>query len=260
MISANRHQLPRGTCYKLRGAHETLRVICYQAESSHSLGCAAQRDSELSMQHHSWENTVMWEWKCDSIFECYWVYWAQWGGSVLWRAIRGQPVSHSGFNWECTWSVLAVSPECSRESVPHQKVNRSGSYKLSSVTLQSSLQVLLTNSIYFQARLQYSMVLSDDTRRFWNSLESTCCSGGMLKMLYYLTYRIVKWWKSWDFWTGVVEMLRTAETSVQLWKRLYIWCNTLTTVSCRVISQHRIRSITFGPITGTTFDSLLYGL
>ena len=71
-----------------------------------------------------------------------------------------------------------------------------------------------------QARLELSKVLSDSTRAFSCAPESTCSNGGAFRMLQDLTYRIVKFWSSWNLFAGLRETSRAAGTAVQLCGRL----------------------------------------
>ena len=92
--------------------------------------------------------------------------------------------------------------------------------------MQSSQTLLLTapvhprNSRFSQAPLKLSKVLSDSARAFPGDTESTCSSGGTFRMLWDLTYRIVRFWSSWDLCTRLRRRREQRTTSVQLCGRL----------------------------------------
>jgi len=122
---------------------------------------------------------------------------------------------------------LQLSCDCAEVSVQQtitqyasmrqqQNVNRSGSNTQSSQTLWATSPLLLSTSRYSQTLLEISKVLSDSARAFWGVSESTSRYGGAFRMLGNLTYRIVKFWSSWDLGAHLQETLREAETTAQL--------------------------------------------
>jgi len=101
-----------------------------------------------------------------------------------------------------------------------QNVNRSGSHRQSSQTLRATSPVLLSTCRCSQTPLELSNVLSDSPRAVSGAPESTCSYGGGFRMLRDLTYRIVKFWNSWDLCADLREISRAGETSAQLSGRL----------------------------------------
>jgi len=92
----------------------------------------------------------------------------------------------------------------------HQRnVHRSGSHTLSSQTIPSTSPVLLSKSRSSQAALELCKVLSDCARAFSGAPECTSSYRGVIRMLWDLTYRIVKFSSSWDL-------------SAALWQTLYL--------------------------------------
>jgi len=86
----------------------------------------------------------------------------------------------------------------------------------SSQTLRATSPVLLSTSRCSQTPLELSKVLSDSARAFSGALESTWSYGGAFRMLWDLTYRIVKFWSSWDLCADLQKTSREAETAAQL--------------------------------------------
>jgi len=103
----------------------------------------------------------------------------------------------------------------------HQhNVNQSRSNMHFTQTLWATSPVLPSASRCFQTPLELSKVFSDSARAFPGALESSCSYGDAFRMLQDLTYRIVKFWSSWDLCTDLWETLKQAETAAQLWRRL----------------------------------------
>jgi len=96
------------------------------------------------------------------------------------------------------------------KSIHQQNVIWSGSYTQSSQTLRATSPVLLCTSRCSQTPLELSKVLSDSARAFSGAPESTCSYGGEFRMLRDLTYRIVKFWSSWDLCADLRETSRDA--------------------------------------------------
>jgi len=101
-----------------------------------------------------------------------------------------------------------------------QNVNGSRSHMQTFQTHQSTTPVLLNLSRRSHPPLELSKILSDSARAFPCAPESTYSDKGTLRMEQDLTYRIVKFWSSWNLYVGQRETSRAAETSVQLWRRL----------------------------------------
>jgi len=97
---------------------------------------------------------------------------------------------------------------------PHNE-NRSTSNMQSSQTLRATSPVLQSTSRCSQTPLELSNVLWDSAWGFSGAPESTCSGGGAFRMLRELTYRIVKFWSSWDICPALRETLRAAETTAQ---------------------------------------------
>jgi len=57
--------------------------------------------------------------------------------------------------------------------------------------------MVLSSFCHFQAHLWLSNILSGAARVFSGALENTCSYRAVLKMLQYVTYRIVLHWSSW---------------------------------------------------------------
>ena len=128
----------------------------------------------------------------------------------------------------CVWGTLRVLQMLLNASEVHQQnVNLSGSHTQSSQTLRVTTPVLLSTSRCSQTPLELSNVLSDSARAFSGAPESTCSYGGAFRMLQDLTYRIVKFWSSWDVCTDLWETSRAAGTAVQLCGRLWEQLRTL---------------------------------
>jgi len=78
---------------------------------------------------------------------------------------------------------------------------------------------LTSASKYFQmlpGPLELSRVLSDSAKAYSGAPESTCSYGGAFTMLRDLTYRIVKFWSSWDHCTALRETSCRILTAVVL--------------------------------------------
>jgi len=80
--------------------------------------------------------------------------------------------------------------------------------------------VLLSTSKCSQTPLELRKVQSDSARAFSNVTDSTCRYGGAFRMLQDLTYRIGKFWSSWDLCADLGETSRLAETAAQPCERL----------------------------------------
>jgi len=112
-------------------------------------------------------------------------------------------------SWYPSWCPSTVV-------VRHQQnVNRSGSHRRTSLTLQSISPVFLSTTRYSQIPLEQRKVLSDSTRAFSSGPESTCSYGAAFRMLQDLTNRIDNYWSSWYLCADLWETLRASETSVQ---------------------------------------------
>jgi len=119
------------------------------------------------------------------------------------------------------WSVPESMPRSVLENILQQRnLTWSRSYMQTSQTLWSISSVLLSTSRCSQAPLELSKVLSYSARVFSGAPETTCTNGGAFRMLQWLTYRIVKFWSSWDRCAGLRETSWAAETSAQLSRRL----------------------------------------
>jgi len=82
--------------------------------------------------------------------------------------------------------------------------------------LPDTLGHLTSASIYMsmlQTPMELSTVLSDSAKAFSGALESTCSYGGTFRMLWDLTYKIVKFWSFWDNGQDLWETSREAETA-----------------------------------------------
>jgi len=97
-----------------------------------------------------------------------------------------------------------------------QNVIRSENNTQSSQTLRMTSPVLLSTSRYSQTPLEVSKVLSDSTRVFSGAPASTWSNGGAFRMLWDLTYRIVKFWNYWDHCADRWETSREPEAAAQL--------------------------------------------
>jgi len=86
-----------------------------------------------------------------------------------------------------------------------QNVNWTGSHAQSCQTLWATSPVLLYTSRCSQTPLELSKVLWDCARAFSSAPESTWSYGGAFRMLRDLTYRIVKFWSSWNPCTALQE-------------------------------------------------------
>jgi len=108
-------------------------------------------------------------------------------------------------------------------SLQQQNINRSGSNMQPSQTLPATSPVLSSTSRCSQTALELCNVLSDCARAFSGAPESTCSYGGAFRMLRDLTYRIVKFWSSWDHCADLWEILRAAETAAlrETWCRIF---------------------------------------
>jgi len=113
-------------------------------------------------------------------------------------------LSHHSTSWNCF------------EEQHQQNVNRSGSNTQSSQTLWATSPVLPSTSRCSQTHLELSKVLSDSARAFSGAPESSCSYGGAFRMLRDLTYKIFKFWSSWDLWADLGETSRGPETDAQL--------------------------------------------
>ena len=87
-------------------------------------------------------------------------------------------------------------------------------------TLQAISPVLLSTSRCSKTPLELSNVLSDSERAFSGAPESTGRYAGVFRMLQNLTYRIVKFWSSWDLCTDLWKTSKAVETAAQLCGRL----------------------------------------
>jgi len=97
-----------------------------------------------------------------------------------------------------------------------QNVNLSGSITQSSQTLRATSPVLLSTSRCSQTPLDLSKVLSGSARACSGAPECTCSYGGAFRMLWDLTYRIIKFWSFWDLCADLRKTSRQAETAAQL--------------------------------------------
>ena len=135
-----------------------------------------------------------------------------------------RPAAHGWEFEKCLWYVMEIEEnklekiDQDIQFIHQQNVNPSRSPPHTSQTLRSSSPVIQNTSRCSQAPLELSSVLSDSTRAFSGAAESTCSYGGAFKMLRDLTYRIVKFGKSWDLCAAQRET----------------WCHILTAVVLRV--------------------------
>jgi len=110
-----------------------------------------------------------------------------------------------------------------------QNVNQSGSNTQSFQSLWATSPLLPNTSRCLQTPLQLSKVLSDSARAFTGAHESTCSYGGAFRMLKDLTYRIVKFWSSWDLCADRRETSSEAEATAHhcriLWERPRLLCS-----------------------------------
>jgi len=125
-----------------------------------------------------------------------------------------------------------------------QNVKPSGSHMQTFQTLQLTSPMLPSTSRCSQPPLELSKVLSDSAREFSGAPESTCIYGGAFRMLWYLTYRIVKFRSSWNLCAALRES----------------WCHILTAVFHRVPQPQGISSIVFVFVTVTWFAKAQYGM
>jgi len=144
-----------------------------------------------------------------------------------------------------------------------QNVNRSGSNTQSSQTLQATAPVLPNTSRCSQTPQELSNVLWDSARAFSGALESTCSYGGAFRMPRDLTYRIVKFWSSWDLCADLRESSRGAETAMQVCGRLWEHCGRLGAIFSQQWFLHNheaFHPIIFVFVTVTRFATWKYGM
>jgi len=143
-----------------------------------------------------------------------------WG---LWKRVACLQKPHTMHSARHTAGFRCIheQPRCKRPheelGSPHQQnVIWSGSLMQSSQTLRATSPMLPSTSSCSQTPLELSKVLSDSPRAISGAPESTCSYGGTFRMLWNLTYRIVKFWSSWDLWADLWETSREAGTTAQL--------------------------------------------
>jgi len=143
------------------------------------------------------------------IFRVCWMFWVLW----LSRISRDHWIL-----WGWPGGIISLLP-CVL-ALHRQNVNRSGSHRQTFQTLWSIPPVLLSHSWCSRAPLELSKVLSDSSRAFSDTPESTCSYGGAFRMRWHLTYRIVKCQSRWNLWEGLPETSRAAWISVLCCGRL----------------------------------------
>jgi len=131
--------------------------------------------------------------------------------NMLDQRLRVHHWVHSISSCKCM-SKLARSRSPSG-SLHQHNLDRSGSHTQTSQTIRATSLLLLSTSRCFQTRLELSKVLSHSARAFSGASESTCSYGDAFRMLHDLTYRMVKFWSSWDLSTDLWEAARAAETA-----------------------------------------------
>ena len=110
--------MPRATCHTPHPTrrtphtahHLTLPAIHTQPHASRCLASTTQQVSRSSMQEHTWEHIVKWDWECT--IECNWEStWEQLGG-VLGSVFRAYLGADSQAGWEC---AIKCNRECAWE-------------------------------------------------------------------------------------------------------------------------------------------------
>ena len=79
-------------------------------------------------------------------------------------------------------------------------------------------------------------MLSDSPRAVAGAPERTCSYGGAFRMQRDLTYRIVKFWSSWDVWADLRETSGAGETAALLTRRHPERPGPLRETSCRILT------------------------
>jgi len=150
------------------------------------------------------------------------------------KAVARLPISvliafHSGYNHaglhKDSWNNMAIQttpgmywPTRLGQAAANSLQQNVKQYRIDRHTLQTlwlCVLVLLSISRCLQAPLEFSKVLSDAKRAFSGVPESSCSYRGVFRMLWYLTYRIVKFWCSCDLCADLPETLIAAETAAQ---------------------------------------------
>jgi len=122
--------------------------------------------------------------------------------------------------WECrTSSAKCQLVRKLHTNLPDTLVTLNNALNLIQTLLLPS-PMLSTLSRCSETPLELGEVLSDSARAFSGAPETTCSYGGAFRMLQDLTYRVVKFWSSWDLYAGPWETSRAGQTSAPISWRL----------------------------------------
>jgi len=107
---------------------------------------------------------------------------------------------------------LHLQIEAIKDIKHFQNVKLSGCHMQTSQTLWSISQVFLCKSLCPQASLTLRTVLIDIATASSSDCDSTCSYISSLTIMQCITYRILKWFSSWDLCAAQQEALRATGT------------------------------------------------